>query len=329
MKQKSQTQRFDFTRSAHWDDRFSKGASRREFMKRLALGLAPLALAAPGVGAPGGESNLPNKTLVGSNSYGWGQYAQRENKKLDLDEVISALRDCGYDYLETFLNLNDPENGPRFATQLRAKGLRPVSMYVSGPLHEADKASDTVKKMIAAAKICKSAGFEVFSCNPDPIGREKTDKELKTQVAALSEIGKGMKELGMRLAIHQHLPEMANHGREFHFDFDHTRPDEVGWCYDVHWVWKGGIQPLEALRQYGDRVATWHLRQSRDGIWWEDLDTGDIDYSAVAKYARQHDLPRRFSVELALEPGTKITRSVVENHRRSREFVRRVFENVH
>lgn len=85
--------------------------------------------------------------------------------------------------------------------------------------------------------------------------------------------------------------------------------------------------PLDALKQYGDRVVTWHLRQSRDGVWWEDLDTGDVDYEAVAKYAKEHSLPRRFTIELALEAGTKITRSVLENHRRSREFVRRVFES--
>ena len=84
--------------------------------------------------------------------------------------------------------------------------------------------------------------------------------------------------------------------------------------------------PEDALKQYGNRVVTWHLRQSRDRVWWEDLDTGDVDYEAVAKYARVHKLPRRFTVELAIEPGTKITRSVVENHRRSREFLRRVFE---
>jgi len=84
--------------------------------------------------------------------------------------------------------------------------------------------------------------------------------------------------------------------------------------------------PLDALKQYGERVVTWHLRQSRNGIWWEQLDTGDIDYAATAQYANEHRLPRRYSTELALEAGTKITRSVVENHRLSREFVRRVFE---
>jgi hypothetical protein len=73
-------------------------------------------------------------------------------------------------------------------------------------------------------------------------------------------------------------------------------------------------------------VVTWHLRQSRKGIWYEELATGDIDYLAVANYAREHNLARRFTVELAIEPGTAITRSVVENHRKSREFVRTVFE---
>jgi hypothetical protein len=67
------------------------------------------------------------------------------------------------------------------------------------------------------------------------------------------------------------------------------------------------------------------LRQSRGQVWWEDLDQGDIDYSEIAAFAKSQGLSRRFSVELALEGGTKITRNAVENHRRSREFVRRVF----
>ena len=264
---------------------------------------------------------------MGSNIYGWGQYAQRENRKLDVEEVISALRDTGYDYLESFMDAARPEENARFAAQLRTKGLQPVSLYVGARLHEAGKAGEVVNKVLAAAKVCREAGFQVLSCNADPIGREKTDEELKTQSAAMSELGEGLNALGLRLGIHQHLPEMANKAREFHYVFDHTKPGVVGWCYDVHWVWKGGVMPLDALRQYGERVVTWHLRQSRQGIWWEDLDKGDVDYVAVAAYAREHKLPRRFSVELALENGTKITRSVVENHRRSREFVRRVFES--
>jgi len=302
--------------------------SRRQFLRRAASALS-IALAEPFVSraiASEAGAGVAQKTLVGSNVYGWGQYAQRDHKPLDTDDVLSALRDTGYDYLENFLDIRRPDENGRFADRLKTKGLQPVSLYTGARLHETDRAKEAVEKILVAAKVCQQAGFRVLSCNADPIGREKTEEELKTQVSALKDLGEGLNALGMKIGVHQHMPEMANHAREFHYDFDHTAPGVVGWCYDVHWVWKGGVMPLDALKQYGERVVTWHLRQSRSGVWWEDLDTGDVDYSAVAGFAREHGWPRRFSVELALEPGAKITRSVVENHRRSREFVRRVFE---
>lgn len=304
--------------------------SRREFLRQAGSAAALGALASASgnltrLTAAESTAAARPKALVGSNVYVWTQYAQRDKKPFDVAEVISALRDCGYDYLESFLDVATPENNARFAEQLKAKGLRPVSLYTGARLHEAGRADEVVAKVLAAARVCQRAGFAVLSCNPDPIGREKTDEELKTQAAALTKLGKGLNQLGMKLGVHNHTPEMANHAREFHYNFDHTKPGVVGFCYDVHWVWRGGVPPLDALRQYGDRVVTWHLRQSRDGIWWEDLDTGDIDYSTVAQYVQDHHLPRRFSVELALEAGTKITRSGMENHRRSREWVRKVF----
>jgi inosose dehydratase len=297
--------------------------SRREFLQVVLAATSSFSLKAQ----PQESAGIVRKrTLVGSNIYGWGQYAQREQKKLDIEDVISALRDAGYDYLEAYLDVDRLEENGRFADQLKAKGLQPVSLYVGARLHEADTAKREIAKVLAAAKIAHQAGFRVLSCNAEPIGREKTEEELMVQAAAWTDLGTGLRSLGMELGIHHHLPEMANHAREFHYNFDHTKSEDVGWCYDVHWVWKGGVPPLEALGQYGERVATWHLRQSRDGIWWEILDTGDIDYAAVAQFAATHHLARRFSVELALEPGTKVTRTAVENHRLSRDFVRRTFE---
>jgi len=308
--------------------RLASSVNRRNFLHRAAIGLAGVATDCLARGADfTGKLSSPTtpRSVVGSNVYGWGQYAQRDHKSLVIEDVISAFRDTGYDYLEANLDVSQPDANGRFAEQLKAKGLRPVSLYAGARLHEADKAAEVVSRIITAAKLCSQAGFQVLSCNADPIGREKTDQELSIQAAALNELGEGLNDVGMRLGVHQHMTEMANNAREFRYTFGHSKPKVVGWCYDVHWVLKGGVLPLDALRQYGDRVVTWHLRQSRNGIWWEQLDTGDIDYASVAQYAREHGLARRFSVELALEAGTKITRSVIENHRLSREFVRRVF----
>jgi len=43
---------------------------------------------------------MPNKILVGSQLYGWGQYYARDKKAMNNDDVFAALRDAGYDFAE-------------------------------------------------------------------------------------------------------------------------------------------------------------------------------------------------------------------------------------
>jgi len=296
--------------------------NRRHFIVASAgLGVARL-----GVEAASTPTRAPKLTppLVGSQLYGWGQYYSREGRDLwgNLDEVLSALRDAGYDYAEGTLDTTTPDNNAKFAERLTKKGLKPVSLYSGGAMHVLGKASETAERITRAAQVAAKAGFAIINVNPDPVGRPKTDAELAIQAEALTELGEALSQSRVKLGIHHHTPELANGGKEFHSNFAQCPPSLVGFCYDVHWVYRGGIQPADCLPRYGERVVSWHLRQSRNQIWWEDLDTGDLDYSAIAEFARKHRLPAFYTVELALEPGTEITRSVVENHARSRAFVK-------
>ena len=88
-------------------------STRRQFIRTLGLAAGAGALgfragfaqdASPGAGA--------TKPPVGSNIYGWSQYYQRDGKNVNdhLDDVLAALRDAGYDYLEGSLDANHPEN---------------------------------------------------------------------------------------------------------------------------------------------------------------------------------------------------------------------------
>ncbi|MEW6160039.1 MAG: sugar phosphate isomerase/epimerase [Verrucomicrobiota bacterium] len=300
--------------------------SRRNFVRTLAAVSAAAPARLSWTGQVFGAENS-SRTPVGSNIYGWGQYYQRMGKNVGehLDEVLSALRDADYDYLEAFVDSNQPDKNAELAERTKAKGLKPVCLYTGGRLHEPGRWEPVVEKLLAAARVCHKAGFSIIDCNPDPIGREKTGEELKAQALALAAFGKGLREMGMKLGVHNHTPEMVNNAREFHHNFRQTDPKDVGFCFDVHWVFRGGVKPLEALDAYGARVVSWHLRQSRNGTWHEILEDGDIDYKAVAQRAAELKLQAPYTVELAIEPGTKITRTVVENHRLSREFVRKVF----
>jgi sugar phosphate isomerase/epimerase len=198
--------------------------------------------------------------------------------------------------------------------------MRPVSLYTGGRFHAQDLARKTVDTILEAASICQKAGFKSLTCNPDPIGRSKTDAELSTQLQSLEELGRELAKLGISLAVHHHTPEMLNGGREFHFNFQNGSP-LIGFCYDVHWVYRGGLLPQDVLPKYGRRIETWHVRQSREGTWWEELAEGDLNYRQVLQFAKRNSIPPIYTVELALESATKITRSVVENHRRSRDYL--------
>jgi inosose dehydratase len=289
--------------------------SRRSFLLSSAAFTAAAALPADN-----------NSALVGSQLFGWGQYYEREHKVLSehWDEVFSALRDAGYDYAEGTLNASVPEENGRLADRMKRRGLKPVTIYTGGRLHEREPAERTITALLRAAAICAQAGYQIINCNPDPINRAKTDAELKVQAESLNTLGRELQQLGLKLAVHNHTPEMQNGAREFRNNLTATDSKHVGFCYDVNWVFRGGLKPEETLKEFGSRIFSWHLRQSRDGIWTEDLTYGEIDYAWVAKYAREHNLPQIYTIELALEDGTKVTRDAVENHRRSRDYVRRV-----
>ncbi len=296
----------------------SKTISRRKFV-------ASAAFAAVGAASVLTARAVVIKPLIGSQLYGWGQYYQRDKQDFGahLGEIYSALRDSGYDYAEGSLDVGMPGANHEMAEQMKARGLKPVSLYSGGHLHEAASVKN-VESIVTAAKVAAQSGFTILNLNPDPIGREKTDAELETQAKSLDLLGSELSKIGMKFGVHNHTPEMVNGGREYHSNFKRTSSASVGFCYDVHWVFRGGVKPDAALKDYGSRIVSWHLRQSREGIWWEDLDTGDVDYTAIARTARERGYPPYYTVELALENGTKITRSAVENHKRSLEFVRRV-----
>jgi inosose dehydratase len=265
--------------------------------------------------------------FVGAQLYGWAQYYERKKESFSehLDETLAALAEADYDFAEGFLDVEFPENNARFAARLKSKGLRPVSMYAGVKLHDADQAPAVIEKVLTAAKICRQAGFLLININPDSAGREKTDDELRTQATSLDELGRELNKLDLILGVHNHLPEMLHGAREFRGNLRRTDRAHVGLCFDVHWIYRGGLAPIAALRDYADRVVSWHLRQSRDNVWLEELADGDINYPEVAEFVREHGYLGPYTVELAVEEGSKLTRSIVENHRRSREYVRQVF----
>lgn len=259
------------------------------------------------------------------------QFAERKQKTIDhVDEILGDVAAAGFHAVELTNNYFPPDRTAESLALLDQHHLALPIAYISGPMHD-DRWHQTHDAALAYADRLKPhKGLEAisFNCDPKPRGAAKTDAELVTEAQALDQLGAGLKSRGLRLLVHAHAPEIADHAREWRYFLHHTAPEHVGICLDTHWVYRGGENVMDLLREAGTRIGDVHLRNSAGGIWLEELADGDVDYTAVAAELKKLRYKGWLTVELAWDPQTKRTRPLVEDLRRSREYAARVFAGI-
>ena len=129
----------------------------------------------------------------------------------------------------------------------------------------------------------------------------------------------------MVLNLHNHSYEVENDLHDLKGTLARIPDAKLG--PDLNWLVRGGVDPVQFLRQYGRQIVFLHLRdQHRDGRWSEALGEGDMDYAAIAAALREINFQGDAIIELAHESDFKPTRPLRESLKMSREFVRRVFQ---
>ncbi len=305
--------------------------SRRTMLGRGLLVSVGGLLASRYVG--GRAAEVDRRLHLSCNQYVWQVFWGREGKDLggDLDKALGEVALSGLDGFEpSFGSVADVE---RILPLLERHGLGMRSFYVNSTLHEAEAIDRSVEQILSLAAAARRGGARIVVTNPSPIqwggAANKSDVELRCQAAALNRLGGGLKELGMRLAYHNHDIELREAGREFHHMMVGTDPELVGLCLDAHWVYRGAGNSVVALEDvvklYGARVCELHVRQSTDQVWTEALKDGDIDYGRLVHLLGEAGVRPHVVLEQAVEDGSPHTLNAVEAHRLSVGYARRVF----
>lgn len=274
------------------------------------------------------------KLHVASASYSWDQFFAREQRKFASlpDGGFGEVARSGMDGYECIIG--SPADIDRLVPLLGKHGLAMRSLYVNTELHRPETADENIRRVVEIASRAKSqAGTEFVVTNPSPIrwggSEDKDDGQLKLQAEKLDALGAELRRLELTLAYHTHDVEMRKAAREFHHMMLATSPSNVALCLDVHWIYRGcgnsSVALFDIVRLYGARIRELHLRQSSGGVWAEVFGPGDIDYPALVAELVRLEVRPHLVLEQAPEKGTPQTLDPVELHRRSREYVDRVF----
>jgi inosose dehydratase len=260
---------------------------------------------------------------ISSNSYNWGTFYGRESKhwgeNLDADMA---------EYVKTGLQAYEPslanaEDATKLIAVLKKYNVKMPSVYIGSVLHEKEEVEKSIKNILEIAEVVKKYGTKIIVTNPNPIAwgsdKLKTDEQLQIQAKALEKIGKSLKMDGLKLAYHTHDVELKAGAREFHHMLQNTSPENLYFCMDVHWVYRGSqnsqLAVFDVLKMYGDRIIELHIRQSKNGIWQEVFsEEGDINYKQFAVELMKKKVKPHFVIEQCLEKNSPNTMNAVQAH---------------
>ena len=89
-----------------------------------------------------------------------------------------------------------------------------------------------------------------------------------------------LQEHGISLYYHNHHIEFAKFDGKYMLDIIADNSPAMGMEIDVHWVQRGGLDPVRTLEKYAGRTAMVHLKDYRIGALPESafglLETGDV-----------------------------------------------------
>jgi sugar phosphate isomerase/epimerase len=95
-----------------------------------------------------------------------------------------------------------------------------------------------------------------------------------------NEYAERLQEHGLSLYYHNHHIEFAKFDGKYMLDIIAENSPAMGMEIDVHWVQRGGLDPVRTLEKYAGRTAMVHLKDYRIGVMPESsmglLDAGDF-----------------------------------------------------
>ncbi|WP_417309831.1 sugar phosphate isomerase/epimerase family protein [Devosia sp.] len=195
------------------------------------------------------------------------------------DAFFARLASLGYTQVEGFGGLYDDPEGLAASLQ-HNRLIMPTAHFGLNQLQDTE----------SALKIAETLGIRYLYCPAIP-AEERTQSEDKWVALGetLAELGETYRKHGFGFGWHNHAFEFQplDNGRLPMDILLETAPLN-DWEMDVAWVVKGGQDPIDWMKRYGQRINAVHVKdiapegESMDEDGWADVGHGTLDWQALA-----------------------------------------------
>jgi len=241
-----------------------------------------------------------------------------------LSQIFSDMSYAGLDGVELMDSVLKADDSVEKIRKLSDRHQLPV-IGTSFGADMWDRASHPAILREATLVITRLAkvGGKTFGTSVGATPRRKTDEQLDAQADLLGELIAVCQVHGIELNLHNHTYEVKDGLHDLKGTLKRLPEARLG--PDLNWLIRGGVDPVEYIRQFGRRIVFLHLRdQSADGTWSEAVGEGATDFKAIGKELKAIGFSGYAVIELAHENKFQPTRPLRESLKISREYVREV-----
>jgi sugar phosphate isomerase/epimerase len=174
------------------------------------------------------------------------------------------VHDIGYRAVEVSQIPMTAENVAELARARSELGMNiaALSASLTMPPGGGESLTDDFEKIVADARTLGASKIRIGML---PLDAMQSLEAVLAFCDRSEAMAKRLADEGIGLYYHNHHIEFRKYDGVYLLDIIADRAPAMGLEIDVHWVQRGGLDPVATLRKYGGRVAMVHLKDYRIG----------------------------------------------------------------
>ncbi|WP_436853849.1 sugar phosphate isomerase/epimerase family protein [Staphylococcus caeli] len=230
--------------------------------------------------------------------------------------VLQKLNDLGYHAVEVSQIEMTPHNISEMQRAIKDFGMNIAAMScgVEDISAEQKYPGDTLQhdfdKIVAD---CKAVDCTILRIGMLPMNYMGSKERTLEFAKICDNYAQRLKEEGIDLYYHAHNIEFVRYDNQFMLDIMRDNTSALGFELDVHWIWRAGLNPIDVIPNYANRIRAIHLKDFRVGEIDMDQYPGEgheklyFMLHMITQFAElgAGTLPLKEIIEVGLESGSE------------------------
>jgi len=289
---------------------------RREFLASSCTALFAVA----------GCQNRPDQRVaVGAHPWVYAATQPKYEITPVLDQIFSDMRYAGMEGIELMHTALRPPGSVSRIKELSNRHTLPViGASFGGRMWDRQAHDEVLKDAELVIPRLAEIGGKTLGTSVGRAPQVKSEAQLDSQAELLGKIVELCDSHRVTLNLHNHTYEVENDLHDLRGTLSRLPGIPLG--PDLNWLIRGGVEPVEFIREFRNQIVFLHLRdQNADETWSEAMGEGVTDFRSIASELQKIGFSGHAVIELAHETDFEPTRPLRESLKISRSFVKTVF----